>query len=269
MAKRKRSAVRKYHDRVARRYDAIYEDDYWQFHDALTWDYLKPHLPRDLSAPVVDLGCGTGKWAFKLSQSGYHVTCVDVAGAMVEQARRKFEEAGRADRASFVQADLCDLSALPRHHFALAMAFGEPICAAASPAQALKQIRACLQPGGALVATIDNRLAALDYYLEHGSLEDLGRFAKVGRTHWLTRDKEEQFEIHTFTPSQAVRLFETAGFEVIKLVGKTVLPVRQFRDRLKDPDVRRVWMRIEKALAHDTTTASRAAHLQIAARVAG
>jgi len=32
-----RDASKRYHDRVARQYDSIYDDPYWHFHDELTW----------------------------------------------------------------------------------------------------------------------------------------------------------------------------------------------------------------------------------------
>lgn len=92
MSRSKRSAVQRYHDRVAGCYDDSYDDAYWQWHNALTWDYLKPHLPRDLSATLLDLGCGTGTWACKLLKSGYTVGCVDISSKMLDQARMKIEQ---------------------------------------------------------------------------------------------------------------------------------------------------------------------------------
>ena len=267
MARRNRSAVRRYHDRVARRYDSIYDDAYWRFHDAVTWDYIKPHLPPDLSRPVLDAGCGTGKWALRLLDSGYRVTCVDIAGSMVEAARRKIAQAGKIDRAAFVAADLCDLSGLPEEHFGLIVALGEPVGCAGSPAAALKQLRKRLAIGGTLILTLDNRWAALGYYLERGNVAELSDFVDRGRTCWLTRDKSERFEIHTYSPDQAIRLIERAGFEVVEMIGKTVLDVRAFRDQLDDPVTFREWMRIEKKLARRRDAVGRAAHLQITARV--
>src|SRR5690349_20656941 len=85
---------RRYHDRVARRYDAIYEDPYWAFHDELTWRLIKPHMPTDLSAQVCDLGCGTGKWGLRLLKSGFATTFVDSSAAMIEQTRGKVEAMG-------------------------------------------------------------------------------------------------------------------------------------------------------------------------------
>ncbi len=268
MARRHRPAVQRYHDRVARRYDATYQDAFWQAHDALTWDYIKPHLPSNLLAPVLDLGCGTGKWALKLLTSGYRVTCIDISGSMVDRARRKIEEAGRTDRAEFVQADLCDLSALPAGSFSLALALGDPIGCTHSPAKALKEIRRLLAPGGVLIATLDNKLAALDHYLEKGSAPDMRRFLKAGRTRWLTRDAEEQFEIHTFTPADAVKLFETAGYQIVEIRGKTVLDLRRHQHVLADPAERRAWISMEKSLSKDADALARASHLQITGRIA-
>ena len=70
-------ASRRYHDRVAKQYDSIYDDPFWEFHDELTWRLIKPHLPRDLSAACADLGCGTGKWGLRLLKSGFATTFVD------------------------------------------------------------------------------------------------------------------------------------------------------------------------------------------------
>src|SRR6201986_3868462 len=89
-----RDASRRYHDRVARRYDSIYDDPYWAFHDELTCRMVKPHLPRDATAQCADLGCGTGKWGLKLLKSGFATTFVDHSGSMVEQAREKAESLG-------------------------------------------------------------------------------------------------------------------------------------------------------------------------------
>ncbi len=267
MGRSRISAVRKYHDRVAPRYDSSYDDDYWRWHDDLTWHYLKPFLPRDLSAPILDLGCGTGKWGAKLIKSGYAVTLVDISPRMLDQARRKIEQQGRSARASFVQADLCDLSALPAGKYALAVALGDPIGCAGSPAMALKQIKRLLTSNGVLVATFDNRLAAIDFYLAEGDPRTLKRFLRDGKTHWLTKDADERFPITTFAPNEVRTLVETGGFEVLDLVGKTVLPMRHYRKLLAASAARRTWANIEKTLCRDPHAMGRASHLQVACRV--
>src|SRR6201996_7293961 len=100
-------ASRKYHDRVARQYDAIYDDPYWHFHDELTWRLLKPHLPRDANAPCLDLGTGTGKWGLKLLKSGFPTTFVDHSASMIKQTRGKLAEMGpKAQKATLEVADI-------------------------------------------------------------------------------------------------------------------------------------------------------------------
>lgn len=267
MGRHRRSSVQKYHDRVAGRYDQIYDDPYWNWHDALTWDYLKPFLPRDLSTKVVDLGCGTGKWGAKIARSGFAVTCVDISHQMLDQARRTLETSASGTSAEFVQADLCDLSALPAGEFGLAVAFGEPIGCAASPRKAMKQIRRILRPDGVLVASLDNRLAGIDYYLTSGDSRALARFLRDGRTNWLTRDAEERFPVFMFSPGDARSLVEKSGFELLEILGKTILPMRRYRSMLEKSETRRVLTRIEKTLCRNADAIGRAAHLQIACRV--
>jgi SAM-dependent methyltransferase len=263
---RKRSAVQRYHDRVAGRYEDIYKDAYWQWHDGLTWDYLKKHLPARQDQPVVDLGCGSGKWGRRLLKSGYRVWFVDVSAKMVDEARRQVEQIGGLDKAEFVQAELEDLKALGEESFGLATAMGEPLCSTKNPRRALREIAGCLVPGGVLVATFDNRLAGIEHYLEKGRLEELERFLKTGRTFWLTRDPEEQFEMQTFQAEQVPGLLTKAGLELVEIVGKTVLPMRRFRGLLEDADARRRLARLEKRLAKDPSAWGRCAHLQVVAR---
>ena len=268
MKKRSPQAVRRYHDRVAGKYDDIYSDAFWTWHNALTWDYLKPHLPTEQTKPVVDLGCGTGRWGLRLLKSGFAVAFVDISPAMLDQVRRKAGEMGLENRAHCVQADLESLHELAAGRFALAIALGEPLASTRRPAKALKEIRRILADDGKLVATFDNRLAGLEYYLQESNLKDLEEFLRTGRTHWLTRRREEQFELQTFTPAQVRKLLQRAGFEVISLLGKTVLPMRAYRSLLEDTVTARRLLKIEKQLARDADAVGRAAHIQVAARVA-
>lgn len=266
MPRSRRNANQRYHDRVAGKYEQIYSDAYWQWHDSLTWDYMKKSLPRDLATPVVDLGCGSGKWGRKLLKSGYHVTFVDLSAKMVDEARKQIESPTELEKCEFLQADLVDLSALPSDHFGFATAMGEPLCSTENPKKAIRELARILKPEGILIATFDNRIACVDHYVERNDLSGLEQFLKTGRTHWLTRDPSEQFEMHTFTPSGVRKLMESAGLEVIELVGKTVLPMRKVRDALDEPAIRKKWEKIEQKLGRDPDNLGRCPHLQVTCR---
>src|SRR5215218_2960248 len=257
---------RRYHDRVARQYDSIYDDPYWHFHDELTWRTVKPHLPRDLSSACCDLGCGTGKWGLKLLKSGFATTFVDHAAAMIEQVREKLEGNPRAKKATLVVADIVEMPEVPGEAFSLITAMGDPLSICTDPARAAREMHRITKPGGVVIATVDNKLAALDHFVERGNLDALEEFVNTGRTQWLTADEREQFELTTFTPLSLRKLFEKSGLEVLAVEGKTIVPVRDNKILLtRDRAVERL-LRLEAELSKDPAAAARAGHLQIVAR---
>jgi ubiquinone/menaquinone biosynthesis C-methylase UbiE len=263
----RRDRSRRYHDRVARQYDAIYDDPYWEFHDELSWRLIKPHLPRDLSARCADLGCGTGKWGLKLLKSGFAVAFLDSSAAMIEQVRQRLDALGaRSARATLVVGDIVAMPQLESSSFELLLAMGDPLSICSDATRAVHEFARITKPGGVVVATADNKLAALDHYVERGSLDALEEFVRSGKTNWLTADERERFELTTFTPASLGKLFEKSGFEVIELIGKTVLPVRDNRKLLELPGAVERLLKIEFALSKDPASAGRAGHLQIVAR---
>jgi ubiquinone/menaquinone biosynthesis C-methylase UbiE len=264
------SPSRRYHDRVARQYDSIYDDPYWEFHDEFTWRSIKPHLPTDLSAQCLDIGCGTGKWGLKLLKSGFATTFVDHAASMIEQARAKIEAMGpRAKRATLLAADMVDLSALPIEQFSLILAMGDPLSICSDPFKATREMNRVSKPGGIVIATVDNKLAAIDHFVERGNLDALEEFIHTGRTQWLTADERERFDLTTFTPHGVKKLFEKSGFEVLDIVGKTIIPVRDNKHLLTQPNAVERLLKLEQELAKDPTAAARAGHLQIVAKKLG
>jgi ubiquinone/menaquinone biosynthesis C-methylase UbiE len=267
MARPSSDSSRRYHDRVARQYDAIYDDPYGHFHDELTWRAVKPHVPRDMAAQCLDLGCGTGKWGLKLLKSGFATTFVDHSGAMVEQARRKVEEMGsKAKKATLLVADIVDLSPLPAEAFSLTLAMGDPLSICTDPLRAARAMYRACKPGGVVIATADNKLAAVPHFVERGNLDALEEFLLTGKMQWLTADERERFELTTFTPASLRKLFEKAGFEVVNLIGKTILPVRQNKRLLEQPGSVERLLRMEEELSRDPAAAAVAGHLQIVAR---
>jgi ubiquinone/menaquinone biosynthesis C-methylase UbiE len=257
---------RRYHDRVARQYDSIYDDPYWHFHDELTWRSVKPNLPRDLSAACCDLGCGTGKWGLKLLKSGFATTFVDHSAAMIEQVREKLESNPRARKATLVVADIVDMPQLPAEQFSLVLAMGDPLSICSDPLRAAREMHRITKPGGVVIATADNKLGALDHFVERGSLDALEQFVRSNKTHWLTGDEREQFELTTFTPATLRKLFEKSGFEVLAIEGKTIIPVRANKYLFTHERAVERLLKLEEELAKDPAAAARAGHLQVVAR---
>lgn len=264
---RNRDGSRRYHDRVARQYDAIYDDPYWRFHDEFTWRSIKPHLPKDATAHCADLGCGTGKWGMKLLKSGFPTTFVDHSGAMIEQVRDKLPAYGpRASKATLLVADIVDLALLESERYTLITAMGDPLSICSDPARASREMHRITKPGGVVIATADNQLAALDHFVARGNLNSLETFVRSGKTNWLTADERERFELTTFTPASLRKLFEKSGFEVLAVEGKTIIPVRDNKQLLADERAVERLLRLEAELSKDPAAAARAGHLQVIAK---
>jgi ubiquinone/menaquinone biosynthesis C-methylase UbiE len=265
----KRDPSRRYHDRVAKKYDAIYEDAFWEFHDEITWGLIKPHLPRVLPAACADLGCGTGKWGLKLLKSGFDVTFLDHSGGMIEEVRGKLDSNPRARRATLVVGDIVSMPELETGRFQLVTAMGDPLSICTDPAAAVREFARITAPGGVVCATVDNKLAALDHYIARGKVEELAEFVGSGETRWLTENEQERFPLKTFTPREISRLFEANGFEVLAVTGKTILPVRSNRALLEDPGNVDRLVELERALQKDPASAGKAGHLQVTGRRRG
>ncbi len=266
---------RRYHDRVASRYDSIYDDPYWEFHDRITWNHLKPHLPRNSTAAVMDLGTGTGKWGLKLLKAGYTTTFTDLSNNMLGEVRKKLEEwaatpdlSAKAARATVQQADATDLSAFAEGHFELVVAMGDVVSICSDPGKCLSEIWRLLKPGGMAVFTVDNYLAAIDHFIEAGNLPGMGSFLKTGRTEWLTKNVNERFSVRMFTPAEIEALVKARGFEVVSRIGKTVIPARRNKKLFEEDAAIETLVELETLLQKEPAALGRASHIQLAVRKA-
>jgi len=202
-----------------------------------------------------------------LLKSGLATTFVDHSAAMIEQTRAKLPALeAKARKATLLVADIVELSEIESDRFDLVLAMGDPLSICTDPPRAVREMWRICKPGGTVIATADNKLAAIDYYMEKGDIDGLESLLKTGKTQWLTADERERFELTTFTPAELHKLFERSGFEVVKLTGKTILPVRAFKHLLKDESTFERLLRAEIDLAKDSTAAARASHLEITAR---
>jgi SAM-dependent methyltransferase len=263
----RRSASDRYHDRVARRYDAMYEGDaYWRLVREITWKHVRGHLPREAGARILDAGGGTGWWALRLARSGFRVTLADSSTGMLEAARRKLAHLDLPHPVTLVQSDIAGLPELDDRCFDFALAQGDPISFCSSAERAAAALFRVLRPGAACVASVDGTWGGLDPVLDKEGPAGLERYLRTGRTEWLTRDKDERFPVRTFTPDGLRRLFGQAGFEIRSLIGKTVLPLRRLRQQLEDKAAYLRLLRLETRLHGEEGLLGRAAHLEIAVR---
>lgn len=253
MAKKPRA--RDFHDRIAARYDTTYDEAYWELFRAVGWELLKPRLPRQAGARVLDLGCGTGFWGLKMAKSGFPTTFVDESAAMLDVAARKAGEMGIADRCRFVRADLCKLDeselASEEGMFSLAVAEGNPLSQVSDAARALTGVRKLLSPGAFLCATVNNLSHALEHFTREGDIVALRKFVDSGRTQWLAHEKGERFDVTMYSSESLTRLLKKTGWKLEALYGRGVLPLREHTGLFTGGGDRRELLELELSLARD------------------
>ena len=128
----------------------------------------KAHIERELTGhldgieTVFDGGAGCGRFSILLAKKGLRVTHFDISQPMIDEAKTLAEQAGVADRITFVKGALEDLSAYADRSFDLVISFDAPI-SYTWPRQE-RTIRELVRLAGKRVMfSVSSRLGALPY----------------------------------------------------------------------------------------------------------
>ncbi len=97
--------------------------------DIIQKDHIERKLLENLDGitTVFDGGAGSGRFSILLAKQGCRVTHFDISQPMIDKARELAEQAGVADRITFVKGALEDLSAYRDREFDLVMSFDAPV----------------------------------------------------------------------------------------------------------------------------------------------
>ncbi len=177
---------------------------------------LHARLLAEPWARVADVGCGTGWSSIALGRA---YPCVQVDGFdldawSIATARSNARAAGLADRVRFEVADAA--GAAPEQHYDLVMAF-EMVHDLARPVEALRAMRALLNPGG-VVLVADERVG--DTFV--APADELDRF-NYGWSilHCLPASRAESLSAATGTvmrPATLRRYAAQAGFSEVDVL---------------------------------------------------
>lgn len=104
--------------------------------------------------PILDLGCGAGRFLVPLAEAGYAVTGVDTSAAMLVEAHASVADAEYGAKVMLRRDDFRSLAALGDARYALAFCAQNTFLHmpdTAAQQSALRAIAAHLRPGGLLV----------------------------------------------------------------------------------------------------------------------
>ncbi|MDR3633947.1 MAG: class I SAM-dependent methyltransferase [Isosphaeraceae bacterium] len=133
------------------------EDDYFAGHPLFEADARALDARFTAPAPLVDLGCGTGRHALRFARRGFPVAAVDLSHAMLRKVRDKAQRDGLPMLC--IEANLCRLGAFPDGMFSYALSMFSTlgmIRGRAARRVALAEACRLLRPGGRLALHAHN-----------------------------------------------------------------------------------------------------------------
>lgn len=160
-------------EQEAREYDNFFSTKIGAFVDEVETQLAFKLFQPEKGTRVLDAGCGTGNFSFKLAQKGCKVIGVDISRPMLEKAREKLEKLSENLDVEFKRADVLNLD-FPEAYFdhVFSMATIEFISDDKKP-KFIRELLRVVKPGGkVLVGTITKDSEWGEMYQKQGQSEN-------------------------------------------------------------------------------------------------
>ena len=201
-------------ERRSGRFRVLYEESCWR--------YIEPILPPIKESLILETGCGTGRWVYRLAPMGYQIVLSDFSKEMIRHAAETINKQGVSERvAAYHVLDICDMHALSDEAFDLVLALGVPLSLCSDPPRTVEECYRVTRPGGHVVCDASNRFRTA---LELARENDLTQFARVLDTGRIIR--QTGLTQHHFMPQELAGLFQAKGMEILHLAA--VCPFFEF-----------------------------------------
>ncbi|HEX4018060.1 MAG TPA: methyltransferase domain-containing protein [Frankiaceae bacterium] len=205
------------YDRLADDYDGHFAVAHRAAYDQLAWELTLDALPP-AGATVVDVGCGSGRWAERLVALGYRVIGIEPAPRMAAAARRRLG----ADITIFEQP--VESVELPARSVDAVLAMGSLQYSRDVP-ESLARMTNWVRPGGCVVVLVDSLVALVAELSARGDHEQALQRLGTRRGTW-TQDGQSA-DLHLLDAQGVRAAYASAGSRAVDvrglLVGWTML----------------------------------------------
>ena len=141
------------------------------------WRYIEQVLPPRENSIILEAGCGTGRWVYRLAPKGYRLELMDFSDEMIRHAQAMVNRQGLAKSVTAYHVlDICDMSPLSDNSFDLILALGMPLSLCNDPQQAVSEMFRITKPGGYVVCDVSNRFRTA---LNQAQKNDMTQFLNV------------------------------------------------------------------------------------------
>ena len=248
-------------DAIADSYDALFDTPIRAAYDQLAWEHVRSLLPAS-DGIVVDAGCGTGRWASRMTELGHRVIGIDSSPAMAGLAR------ARGIARFSVLEEAMETADLPAATADVVLAMGS-LQYTAQPEATVHRLATWLRPGGALCVLVDSLVAlAVELYRDRRLDEAVDRL-RTKRAVWSPDG--QRIPHHALTRARLEQAFRLAGLRHVTaqglIVSTTALGRDAFATRLDERGPRQ--LELERQLAAVPRLADLGKHLLVTGRAAG
>ncbi len=222
------------YDALAADYEQHFAAPHRRLYDELAWERVTAFLndPSVDGGPVVDAGCGIGRWARPLAQRGHVVIGVEHAPTMLHELRSAAPIPGfRVVEGSI---DTLSRNTVVGPHSSgaqLVLAMGS-VQYTQRPASTISNLASWLRPGGVLAVLVDSLVGLVLELIGDGREAEAAKRLATGRGVWRIRGREA--DLHLLDRDQLVGAFAGAGLEDITASGLLVTAAALGKGRLQE-----------------------------------
>ena len=206
-----RSSVPLY-DALAGDYDEHFAVPHRRAYDELSWRAVVEQLPTPRpDRPVVDAGCGVGRWAERLIELGHRVVGIEQAPRMAAAARRR----GLGDPFELIESPM-EAVQLPAGSAAAVVAMGS-LQYTPDPAAVLRAFARWVSPGGVVAVLVDGLDALVAELEAAGRPEEAAERRRTRRGLWSAEGHAA--DLHLFDATTLAATMIAAGLEAVEVRG--------------------------------------------------
>ncbi|MEJ5258104.1 MAG: methyltransferase domain-containing protein [Fervidobacterium sp.] len=204
-----------YYNSIAKVYDSMYEDEYWQVARKQIEMAILKYKPQLDGAKILDVGAGTGYWSFWALQRGAQVTLVEPAENMLKIAKEKIAQVGLLEKARFINSTAEQMDEYIDEQFDVIFALGDVLSYVSDLDKVLSVLSKISSPNALMFATVDNYYSYLKDVIIHGTWEDYRTLERkkrlpIGSEHGV-------FEARCFTAEEIKLLVKQHSFQAIEI----------------------------------------------------
>jgi SAM-dependent methyltransferase len=199
------------YDALAPDYENHFAVPHRRAYDDLAWERVRSLLPAD--GPIVDAGCGVGRWARRLLALGYEVTGIEQAPGMIAELRRRPPGSGF----TLVEGSMADAELPPEAGMVLAMG---SLQYTPSPEETVRRLAGWLRPGGVLAVLVDSLVGLVLELLRDGRTEEAVERLATRRGVWVQEGLGA--DLHLLDRARLADAFSSAGLVDVRAGGLLV-----------------------------------------------